>query len=96
MKLVRYFDGGKVVVGEVKTIGLLKKRIEASYLRPDIDPSLIRCLKRISEQGYVEVLWPRLFEGGRAEEIVQIKPGSKYFWPAINDTIGLYGYGVEN
>ena len=96
MKLVRYFEGGKLVVGEIKVTGLLKKMIEVSYLRPDIDPSLIGCLERISKQGYTEVLWPREFDGGTAEEIVQIKPGSKYFWPAIDHNIGMYGYGVEN
>ena len=95
MRIVRYLDetGNKLTIGEVTVSGL---KIEVSFLRPDINSDLIQYLKKVSEQGYVEVLWPREFEGGIAEEIVQIKPNSKYFWPSLRENLSFWGYTLEN
>ncbi len=97
MKIVRYIDdsGTKITIGEVTVSGLINKKIEVSYLRPDIGADLIQYLKKVAEQGYAEVLWPRQIEGGVAEDVVQIKPGSRYFWPAVDHNISLWGYTLE-
>jgi len=96
MKIVRYINenGDKLIIGEVTVSGLSKK-IEVSYLQPDIDLRLIHFLADVCERGHVEVLWPRQIEGGVEEVMVQIKPGSKYFWPSLDHNISAYGYTIE-
>jgi len=94
MKVVKYFDTGKVIIGEISIKGMPKK-MEVSYLRPDVDGLLVRFLAMVLADKYVTVLRPRQIEGGVSEDLVQVKFGDKLFWPSLDHSIGIIGYHLE-